>query len=390
MAADFAVARLTPTGTLDTSFNGSGEQTIDFGGTTDVATSVAVDSADRVILGGYSLQSGTGADFAVARLTAAGRLDASFNGSGKQTVDFGGETGDYGQSVAVDSADRVLIAGNLEHSSTDSDFAVARLTAAGALDLSFNGSGKQTVDFGGQYGDSEQGMAVDSADRVVIGGYTYQSATHDDFAVSRLTSSGALDASFDGDGKQTIDFGGTADLGQSVAVDSADRVLIAGESDQGPATGYDFAVARSTTAGELDASFSDDGKQTVDFGGTDEYAMSVSLDSAGRVLLGGTSNQPATHIDFAAARLDSDGTLDPAFGIDGRVTTDIGTPGSGDFGQQVVAYQSDGKAIMVGSSGNKMVAVRYNADGGLDSTFGVDGIADRLQRQRCRQQRGGG
>ncbi len=218
-------------------------------------------------------------------------------------------------------------------------------------------------------------MAVDSADRVVIGGYTYQSATHDDFAVARLTSSGALDASFDGDGKQTIDFGGTADLGQSVAVDSADRVLIAGESDQGPATGYDFAVARLTTAGELDASFSDDGKQTVDFGGTDEYAMSVSLDSAGRVLLGGTSNQPATHIDFAAARLDSDGTLDPAFGIDGRVTTDIGTPGSGDFGQQVVAYQSDGKAIMVGSSGNKMVAVRYNADGGLDSTFGVDGIA---------------
>ena len=73
--------------------------------------------------------------------------------------------------------------------------------------------------------------------------------------MARLTTSGALDTSFDGDGKQTVDFGSTQDLGYGVAVDRHDNVLVAGWSDQGGATGYDydFAVARLTPSGALDS-----------------------------------------------------------------------------------------------------------------------------------------
>ena len=67
------------------------------------------------------------------------------------------------------------------------------------------------------------------------------------------------------------------------------------------------------------------------------------------------------------------GGLDLSFGGDGTVTTDIGTPGSTDRGQDVVAYQSDGKSIVVGYSANDMVVVRYNADGILDTTFANNG-----------------
>ena len=224
---------------------------------------------------------------------------------------------------------------------------MARLTTSSALDTSFNGDGKQTVDFGGTQ-DLGYGVAVDSQDNVLVAGYSNQgSPTGYDFAVARLTPSGALDTSFDGDGKQTVDFGGTQDLGYGVAVDSQDNVLVAGYSDQGGATGYDFAVARLTTSGPgylvqwrwyandplwqherrrlgrgggqpgqraggrlfgsggrdglrfrggsadyfgaLDTSFDSDGKQTVDFGSTNDFAYDVALDSQGRVLVAGNS-----------------------------------------------------------------------------------------------------
>ena len=67
-----------------------------------------------------------------------------------------------------------------------------------------------------------------------MAGYSNQGgATGHDFAVARLTTSAALDTSFDSDGKQTVDFGSTSDFGYGVAVDSQDNVLVAGFSNQG-------------------------------------------------------------------------------------------------------------------------------------------------------------
>lgn len=296
---DFAVARLMPDGSLDTSFAGDGKQTIDFASITETGLSVAVDSADRVLMSGYSYQGATGYDFAVARLTVGGLLDTSFGGGGKQTIDFAST--DFLGSMAVDSADRVLLGGYSNQAGTDYDFAVARLTAGGFPDTSFAGDGKQTVDFGSS-NDRAYSVAVDSAGRILVGGYSSQGATGHDFAVTRLTSGGLPDMSFNGDGKRTIDFGTFSDEGQGVAVDSADRVLMAGHANLG--TGNDFAVTRLTVGGALDTSFGGDGKQTIDFGSSADYATSLTLDSAGRVLLAGHSDQGLpTRRNFAVARL---------------------------------------------------------------------------------------
>ena len=367
---DFAVARLTTGGALDTTFDSDGKKTIDFGGTFDVGLGVAVDSQDRVLVGGYSYQlGGTGYDFAVARLTAAGALDTGFDSDGKKTIDLGG-TNDFGQGVAVDSQDRVLVGGYSYQGGTGYDFAVARLTAAGALDTGFDSDGKKTIDLGGT-NDFGQGVAVDSQDRVLVGGYSYQGGTGYDFAVARLTAAGSLDTSFDGDGKKIIDFDGPNDVGQGVAVDSQDRVLVGGYSFQG-AGGVNFAVARLTANGALDTTLDSDGKQTIDFGGTIDYGRGVVVDSQDRVLVGGVSYRGGTGADFAVARLTSAGALDTGFDSDGKVTTDIGYPGD-DLGQDVIAYQSDGKSIVVGSSNGDMIVTRYNTDGSLDTSFGTSG-----------------
>src|SRR5205807_8971782 len=110
--------------------------------------------------------------------------------------------------------------------------------------------------------DDEAGaVAVDSLDRVVVAGYTFN-GSNDDVAVARLTVAGALDSSFDGDGKQTVVFGTSDDLAFGVAVDSLSRSVVAGNTFNG--SNYDVAVARRTVAGATDSSFDGEGKRYVD------------------------------------------------------------------------------------------------------------------------------
>jgi len=70
------VVRLNADGSLDTSFNGTGKKTIDFGGSyfgygvQDAGSGVAVQADGKVVVAGYSFQGRNRADFALARLQA--------------------------------------------------------------------------------------------------------------------------------------------------------------------------------------------------------------------------------------------------------------------------------------------------------------------------------
>jgi uncharacterized delta-60 repeat protein len=325
---DFAVIRFTPAGGFDTTFGGTGIVTFDFFSTDDGALAVAVDSLDRVVVAGYAY-TGPTPDFAVARLTAAGALDSSFDGDGKQTIDFG-EVRDEAYGVAIDSLDRVVLAGSAFIGSND-DIAVARLTAAGVLDASFDGDGKQTITFGTS-GEAANGVTIDSLNRVVLGGYA-----GGDFAIVRLTSGGSLDTSFDGDGKQVVDFGAT-DQGRAVAVDSLNRVVVAGYAFAGPV--FHTAVARLTTAGTPDVDFSGDGKQFITFGSQASQAYGVGVDSLDRIVLAGFAFS-----FFAVTRLTIAGELDLTFNDDGKQTIDFAT---GPDAAQGVAIDSADRVVVAG------------------------------------------
>ena len=74
--------------------------------------------------------------------------------------------------------------------------------------------------------------------------------------------------------------------------------------------------------------------------------------------------------DFALARYDTRGNLDPSFGTGGIVVTDLG----GVDAAQAVALQSDGRIVVGGSSDGRFAFARYGVDGTLDSTFGSGGV----------------
>src|SRR5262249_28360316 len=146
----------------------------------------------------------------------------------------------------------------------------------------------------------------------------------------------------------------------------------------------DFAVIRFNTNGSLDTTFGTGGMVFTDFDGITDQAKAVMLTADGKIVVAGQVIRRTLlngRLDFAGVPYLSDGTLDATFGAGGKTTTNVG--GLSDF-VNAAAMQPDGKIIVVGrvftdnGSGNAdMGIVRFNANGGVDGTFGNNGI-DRI------------
>src|SRR5262249_23703296 len=106
-----------------------------------------------------------------------------------------------------------------------------------------------------------------------------------------------------------------------------------------------FAVARYTTNGALDTSFSQDGLAQVDFGSCCQTANKVLLQNDGKIITVGFANTESSDSDFLLARLTTRGALDQTFGVGGKVRTSFGDLNGGANG---AALQADGKIVAVG------------------------------------------
>jgi uncharacterized delta-60 repeat protein len=245
---------------------------------------------------------------------------------------------------------------------------VVRYTAEGALDTTFGVGGKVTIAFGSE-NDVCQSVALQSDGKIVAAGYSWNGSQYV-FAVARLTSTGALDTSFSSDGKVTTAIGGF-DFGHEVAIQADGKIVVGGYSDDG--SKYVFAVVRYTTTGGLDSSFSSDGKATLAFGTATATARGMSLQSDGKIVLAG-SVEDASSVKFGVARFTSAGAADTTFGTAGKVTTLVGQNAAD---AESVAVQTDGKILVAGSAKNggnyDFALLRYTSDGALDQSFGTGG-----------------
>ena len=259
-----------------------------------MARGVALQGDGKIVVVGGG---GSGADFALARYNTDGSLDTSFSGDGKLTTDFG--SSDAGAAVAVQGDGKIVAVGG-----SAGDFALARYNPNGSLDTSFSGDGKQTTDFGG-FGQVAAGVALQGDGKIVVAGNGGSTGNSVDFALARYNTDGSLDTSFSGDGKQKTDFG-DFDVATGVALQADGKIVAVGVTRAG---GGDFALARYNPNGSLDTSFSGDGKQTTDFGGSDG-ANGVVLQGDGKIIAVGDSG--AGDGDFALARYNTTGRSTPA------------------------------------------------------------------------------
>src|SRR5262249_2841121 len=106
----FGLARYRGDGSLDTSFDGDGKVTTGvIGFDSNYGYSMAVQSDGKILVAGALYNNGTlDFDFALVRYNPDGSLDTSFDGDGKATTDFGS---DFGRGVALQSDGKILVAG---------------------------------------------------------------------------------------------------------------------------------------------------------------------------------------------------------------------------------------------------------------------------------------
>jgi uncharacterized delta-60 repeat protein len=183
-----------------------------------------------------------------------------------------------------------------------------------------------------------------------------------------------LDATFHFDGRVNTDVGGDG-FARAVALQADGKIVAAGDIVNVASGHVDFALARYLPDGNLDTTFSGDGRVTTDFGSASQ-ALAVTVQPDGKIVAGGASN------GFALARYLPDGTLDPMFGGDGLVSTNFGA-GDSSFVKGLAIQPHDGRLIagglssLTGEGGFDFALARYES--GL-----VPGIGPPTNKEECK------
>jgi len=317
------IARLNADGSLDSDFlNG-------LSGADSLVNSVVVQDDGKILIGGEFRTVNGVTHRGIARLNVDGSLDTQFQNALSPNS--------YVDSVAIQSDGKVLISGLMGGS-----FGVARLGSDGGLDTGFLQSGAN----GEVYT-----LALDHEGNIVAAGnFTLMNGVSRN-GIARLSPNGSLDSSFQ-DGMP-----GAYTVG-SLAIQDDGKIVIGGTFTMVNGIVRN-RIARLNSDGSLDTNFQNS------VSGADDTVRSVAIDGSGRVLLAGYFNRLDDATRTRVARLNADGTLDPAFAHDLVGTIDS---------VESIALQGDKKILIAGS----FVAVngvirnhiaRLNADGSPDIGF---------------------
>ena len=370
ISAILPVASFAQAGSLDLSFDTDGIVSTPIGGDDDYANAIAIQPDGKIVAAGYSYN-GVQDVFALARYNTNGSLDNTFDADGIVTTTIG-TSGNRAHAVALQSDGKILVAGYSYSSATGNDFTLARYNANGSLDNSFDADGIVITPLGGFTNDRAFSVAVQSDGKIVAAGYqTDIVSTQRDFALIRYLANGNLDNTFNVDGIVSLSIAPGNDEGRSVIVQDDGRIIVAGYSYD--FTTREFAMVRFNTDGSLDNSFDTDGIVTssIGSGSTDDAAYSAALQDDGKIVVAGYTN--GTSYDYAVVRYNINGSLDFSFGTDGIVVTSIGTSGTSSDEAHAITLQTDGKIVVAGHADEDFSMARYDADGSLDNSFDTDG-----------------
>ena len=180
---DILLVRYNTDGSLDTSFDTDGFVTTDFGVYYDYAYDIAIQSDGQIVIAGQAATA-LGDNFALARYNPDGSLDTSFDGDGKVSTDFG-ISYQYAYALAIQSDGKIIAAG--ESQDSYSAFAISRYNSDGSLDTSFDTDGKVTTSFGTNDAYCRS-VAIQSDGKIVAAGYSY-TGSDDDILVVRYNNS---------------------------------------------------------------------------------------------------------------------------------------------------------------------------------------------------------
>jgi uncharacterized delta-60 repeat protein len=385
---------------------------------------VAVDASNNVYATGYLgngvVTTGTSRQVVVAKYGSNAQLVASFGNQGLALADLSTYMGlpddpattttddpdpsqEQGRDVALQSDGKIVVVGTVERNvaspdrTTPIDLFVIRFDAMGVRDAGFNGStGIQVLNpNGNSTNPTAYGVSIDATNRIYVhahGTATHATRTDQDRYVYRLNADGTLDTNFGTGGFFTFDTPNTATttlaLSDNVrrgAVLPNGNVIISGYTNV--AGRNQIVLARTTSAGVLDTTFSVDGVVRLapfPLGMAECYGVGVQSD--GSLVTTGYGNvdvergTTANFLDMVSFRVRADGTADSTWGGNGAIALDLNA--GEERGRAVMALPDD--RIVIAGAGTRTAAdkdsmlVLLDKDGLAAEDFNMDGTGVKL------------
>ncbi len=296
----------------------------------------------------------------------AGDLDPTFGADGKSILPDSLAT----PSVIASQSDGKLVIAGTGGTTSDGTALVRvwRTDASGQPDLGFGLQGLALIPFTNFV--QVKGVAVGPDGKIVVVGTATKPSGGSEFALLRLNADGSLDTGFGQGGLVTTSFSPGDDIPVAVFVESDDSIYVAGAVDTANDASQPFAFTHYGPDGSVDIGFGDGGAMIIPAVVSPASAVLQQPDGKWLVIGGGGYDaNSGGYLPGFAVRLDSDFTLDSAFG-----TAGIATLTWSDF-YSSATVQPDGGILIGGGYAQSGVATlgRLNPDGSLDTTFGSGG-----------------
>ena len=408
------VYRLNTDGSLDNTFNGKGLKVFKLYTT---ETTVAIQKDGKIIVGGSALVDNKNR-YLLYRLNTDGSEDKTFTKVGKLTdsvISY--------KSLAIQEDGKIIASGYKTDTSGKNVFIINRYNSDGSIDVNFKSTGipdAYTSANGlppGAFSTYRRNMAnlIDANGNILVAG-----TVKNNFGIARFKQDGSFDtlvtvnftgsdnfflsAAIGSDGKIIL-FGGTAiaslnqDLSLNTNFSDDGKLLIADEGfllgissiaiqkdgkivQLGSITGTggsyypNIAAARLNSNGSVDEQFGNMGKLYEVLVQTSTNFLSAAVQQDGKIVAGGYAFNGTT-FHFALARYKTNGDLDSSFAGNGKVMTELPNKIFENYIQSI-AIQSDGKIIAGGFSQRGPSLVRYNSNGTVEHNYGPDGYPDNI------------
>jgi uncharacterized delta-60 repeat protein len=340
------VMRFLPTGELDTEFGGDGRFFFELDYEANIY-SVALNSEGKIIVAG-STTDYQDYKMLVMQINPDGSFDSSFGNNGVVSINVGQvETSksDFAYDVAVDSNGKILLAG----SSLDTAYlnmpTLVRLLPTGELDASFGVNGVATIPAinGENVFDC---MRIQNDGKIVAAGHYSQGLLWFVLLVARFNEDGTLDESFADGGVIKSSYSNVDDEAYGVDITPDGNIIIAGFIGS-QSYNYNAYITQFKPNGQVDSTFGTDGVIIEDYGQFDVAEDIKVLENGKIVVVGQTGEGPPNAYNMAVWQYNADGSPDQNFGQNGVAVHPIN-----DYNVMIhgVDIQADGKIVAVGQA----------------------------------------
>ncbi len=344
-------ARLNANGSPDSTYGTGGvSASLDITTGSDVAYSSGIQSNGKIVVAGYTGSRATGASAVIARYTTSGAVDSGKGGFG-QTIQgkpagytatsFGGTDNEF-WGLAVQPDDKIVAVGYrqtyLTTTTSDIRLVIARYTASGTLDTTFNKTGYSIFLPSGMVGTKAHAVTLQADGKIDVSGYAVGADGDRDLLVARYNTNGTLDSGFGGGkGYVTFDIDGTVsqtdERATSLVIQPDGKIVAAGyvypPTAQTP--GMNVLVTRFNTDGTLDNTFGTGGfKMGSAPSGHTQWGYAVALKSDGSIIVGGRDRDQSAEPNAMLMRFYGASTPPAAPTRSSTTTTTIATSAATD------------------------------------------------------------